>query len=67
MPEERRNEVHGQRFPLLQPGSGHKRRRSRKHRAAERERNKNFVDEHEPKLGAKLAIELCFGWAVTFV
>lgn len=48
MPEERRNEVHDQRFPLLQFGSRHKRRRRRKHRTAKRERNKNFVDEHEP-------------------
>lgn len=67
MPQARRNKIHNQRFPLLQLGTDHKRGRRRGHREGQRERQQNRVDEHEPKLGSKLAIKRRFGWSVTFL
>lgn len=67
MPQARRNQVHHQRLPLLQPGFGLQRRGCRGCRAGECERVQDRLDEPEPQLGSKLAVKLCFGWSVTFL
>ena len=61
MQKDRGHQIHNQRFPLLQPGADHQRRGCRGYRAREHERKQNRVDEHEPQLGAKLAIQRGFG------
>lgn len=61
MPKARRNQIHDQRIPLLQPGSGHQRRGRRRYRAREREGDEHCLDEHEPQLGPELAIQRRFG------
>lgn len=66
MPEERRNKIHNQRLPILQLDTNNKRGRSRGHRESKRKRQQNRVDEHEQKLGSKLAIKRHFGRSVTF-
>ncbi|KAB5524643.1 hypothetical protein DKX38_022392 [Salix brachista] len=48
LPEERRHEVHDKRIPLLQPGTDQQRGGCGGYRAGERERFKDWVDEHEP-------------------
>lgn len=48
MPQARRDQVHYQRLPLLQPGFGKQRRGCRGYRAGERERIQDWLDEHEP-------------------
>lgn len=47
MPEGGRYQVYDQRLPLLQLGSDHERRGSRRYSEGERERLKHRVDEHE--------------------
>lgn len=56
MQKARRNQIHDQRIPLLQLGSGDERCGRRRHRAREREGIEHGVDEHEPQLGTELAI-----------
>ncbi|KAL6507992.1 Expansin-A6 [Orobanche gracilis] len=53
-----RNQVHDQRFPLLQLGSDHQRRGRRGYRAREHQRHENLMATNEPELGAELAIQL---------
>lgn len=48
MPQEGRSQVHNKRVPLLQLGSGHQRGGCRGYREGERERVKDWLDEHEP-------------------
>lgn len=61
MQEARRNKIHDQRLPILQPGVGDERGRSREHRAGERQRKQDRLAGDEPQLGAKLAIQCCLG------
>lgn len=61
MPQARRSQIHNQRLPILQPGFGLQRRGCRGYRASERQRGENWVDDHEPELGSKLAVERRFG------
>ena len=48
MQEARGNQIHNQRFPILQPGTGDERGRSRGHSEGEHKRSKHRMDEHEP-------------------
>lgn len=65
--ERGRDEVHDQRVPLLQLGFDHQRRGCRGYHEGQRERVQNGVDEHEPQLGAELAIKRSSGWSVTLL
>ena len=67
LPKEWRNQIHRQRFPLLQPGSGHQRRGCRGYRAGEHQRIQNRVDEHEPQLGTELAVQRRSGGPITLL
>lgn len=67
MPQARRDQVHHQRLPLLQLGSGLQRRGCRGYREGERERVQDWLDEPEPQLGSELAVELGSGWSVTLL
>lgn len=64
MPQARRDQIHNQRLPLLQPGFDLQRRGCRRYRARERERHKDWLDEHESQLGSKLAVKRSFCWSV---
>lgn len=57
MQKGRRDQVHDQRLPLLQPGFSQQRRGRRGHREGQRQRSQHPVDSHEPQLGAELAIQ----------
>lgn len=46
--EARRHQIHDQRLPLLQPGSGHQRCGCRGYRAREHQGKEHAVDSHEP-------------------
>jgi hypothetical protein len=61
MPQARRYQVHNQRLPLLQPGAGLQRRGCRGYRARAGEGLQDWLDEHEPKLGSKLAVKRSVG------
>jgi len=65
--EEGRDEVHDERLPLLQLGFDQQRGGCRGYREGERERVEERVDEHEPQLGAELAIKRGSGWSVTLL
>lgn len=51
------DQIHNQRFPLLQLGPGHQRGGCRGHRAPEHQGCEHPVAAHEPQLGAELAIQ----------
>lgn len=57
MQEAGRDKVHNQRPPLLQPGARQQRRGRGGHSEVEREGDADRVDEHEPELGAELAVQ----------
>lgn len=61
MQEAGRHKVHSQRPPLLQLGSDLQRGGCRGYREGEHQRGEDGVDQHEPQLGAELAIQLRFG------
>jgi len=65
--ERRRDEVHDERIPLLQLDLDHQRGRCRGYREGELERVEERVDEHEPQLGAELAVKRGSGWSVTLL
>lgn len=65
MPKAGWDQVHNQRPPLLQLGSDYQRRGCRGYSEGEREGIKDWVDDHEPKLGSKLAVKCSFGGSVT--
>lgn len=67
MSEARRNEVHNQRVPILQPGADHQRRGCRRHREGERQGFEDRLDADEPELGAKLAIQFSSCGTVTLL
>lgn len=67
MPEVGWNQVHRQRFPLLQLGSNQQRRRRRRHSESLGERYKDQLDEYEPELGSKLAVKRSSDWSVTLL
>lgn len=48
MQEGRGNEVHDQRFPILQPGNSDERGGSWGHSEGEHKRSKHRMDKHEP-------------------
>jgi len=54
------NQIHDQRLSLLQPGFDLQRCGCRGYRARECERKQKWMEQHEPKLGAKLAIQCQF-------
>lgn len=57
MQEARWDQVHNQRFPLLQLGIGDERGGCRGYRAGEHQGIQDPVDANEPKLGPKLAVQ----------
>lgn len=59
----RRNQIHNQRFQLLQLDPDHERRGRRGYRAREHQRYEDRVAGLEPQLGAKLAIQRRLGGA----
>lgn len=67
MPQARRDQVHDQRLPLLQPGPGLQRRGCRGYRARAREGLEDRLDDHEPQLGSKLAVKRSVGWTTIVV
>lgn len=65
MPEARRDQIHDQRLPLLQPGTDHQCRGRRGYSEGNGEGIQDRMDKPEPELGSELAIERGFSRAVT--
>lgn len=67
MPQEGWNQVHPQRVSVLQLGPDNKRGGRGRHLERVGEGVEDRVDDVEQELGAKLAVECGFGWAITVV